>query len=76
MGRLTTKTDLLTTAATNYEKLNTPILGLTKKFYDRPLYSFGDGNRKCKKIPAFDIEAAQRRNTHCFLACADSAIYQ
>jgi len=46
MGRPTTKTDLLTAAATNYEKLNVLILGLTEKELKVPFDFSGDAKKK------------------------------
>lgn len=45
MGRPTTKTDLLTAAATNYEKLNTLVSGLTEKELSTP-FDFSGENRQ------------------------------
>jgi len=45
MGRPTTKADLLTAAATNYEKLNVLILGLTEKELKVP-FDFSDDVKK------------------------------
>lgn len=45
MGRPTTKTDLLTAAATNYEKLNVLILDLTEKELKVP-FDFSDDVKK------------------------------
>lgn len=46
MGRPTTKTDLLTAAATNYEKLNTLISGLTEKELSTTFDFSGDEKKK------------------------------
>ena len=46
MGRPTTKTDLLTAAAANYEKLNTLVSGLTEKELSTPFDFSGDEKKK------------------------------
>lgn len=46
MGRPTTKTDLLTAAAANYEKLNTLVSGLTEKELSTPFDFSGDEKRR------------------------------
>lgn len=46
MGRPATKTDLLTAAATNYEKLNALILGLTEKELKVPFDFSGNAKKK------------------------------
>lgn len=46
MDRPTTKTDLLTAAAANYEKLNTLVSGLTEKELSMPFDFSGDEKRK------------------------------
>lgn len=46
MGRPTTKADLLTAAATNYEKLNTLISGLTRREMTTPFDFSGDVKKK------------------------------
>ena len=45
MGRPTTKTDLLTAATTNYEKLNTLISELTEQELSTP-FDFSDSKKK------------------------------
>ena len=45
MGRPTTKTDLLTAATTNYEKLNKLISGMTEKELSTP-FDFSDDEKK------------------------------
>ena len=54
MGRPTTKTDLLTAAATNYEKLNALIGGLTEKELSTP-FDFSDDEKR-KKLIGKEIE--------------------
>lgn len=46
MGRPTTKTDLLTAAAADYEKLNTLVSGLTEKELSTPFDFSGDEKRE------------------------------
>ncbi len=46
MGRPTTKTDLLTAAAANYEKLNILVSGLTEKELLNWVYSNQNGDHK------------------------------
>ena len=46
MGRPATKTDLLTAAAANYEKLNTLVSGLTEKELSTPFDFSGDEKKK------------------------------
>lgn len=46
MGRPATKTDLLTAADTNFEKLNTLISGLTEQELTTPFDFFGDMKKK------------------------------
>jgi len=46
MGRPTTKTDLLTAATTNYEKLNALISGLTEQELNTPFDFSGDVKKK------------------------------